>query len=334
MAASIRFAKIYFLLWLLVGLLPAAADAAGIPKVLVVMSYHEGMPWENEIRQGIDESLQGACEIRYVYLNTKNDFAGGSRKAEEAWRIFQQFRPDGVLAADDDAQALFVVPYLKDKVQTPVVFCGVNAGAGSYGYPASNVTGILERAHFRESVTFLQQLVPGARSVGFMTNDTPTGRAYAEQIRQESSSYPLKAYSVRLVTTLAEAVTVAEAWKDQYDALFLIAMDGLSSYDGKPLAEKESFHFISRAFEKPVLGINEFNVREGLLCSVAKTGWEQGASAAAMLQSAMAGTPVRSIPIIRNLSGKRVLNITVMKSLNIKPKPALLVGTELVETEE
>jgi ABC-type uncharacterized transport system substrate-binding protein len=312
----------------------SVTEAAEIPRVLVVMSYHEGMPWENEIRQGIDEVLQGGCEIRYVYLNTKNDFAGGPRKAEEALRIFKEFRPDGVLAADDDAQAMFVVPYLKDKVQTPVVFCGVNADAGRYGYPASNVTGILERAHFLESITFLQQLVPGARSVGFMTNDIPTGRGYAEQIRQESSSYPLKGYSIRLVKTLEEAVAVANAWKNQHDALFLIAMEGLTSYDGRPLAEKESFTVISRAFEKPVLGINEFNVREGLFCSVAKTGREQGNTAAAMLLQAMEGTPVSIIPLSRNLHGKRVLNVTVMKSLGIRPQPVVLVGTELVETEE
>jgi hypothetical protein len=167
-----------------------------------------------------------------------------------------------------------------------------------------------------------------------MTNDNPTGKGYAEQIKKELASYPLSAHTVRLVKTLDEAVSDAVLLGKKHDALFLIAMEGLRAADGRPLPEKESFHTISRAFGKPAIGINAFNIRWGLLCGVVKTGQEQGGSAAKMLLRAMHGTPVTAIPIVRNVHGKRVLNISVMKSFGILPKPVLLVGTELVETEE
>lgn len=334
MAGYLRFAQYIFVIWLFSGILCSAVHAAERYKVFVVMSYHQEMPWESEIRKGIEDTLDDSCEIRFFYLNTKNDFSKGPDMAREAWRLCREFRPDGIIAADDDAQAMFVLPYLKDKVTVPVVFCGVNADTRAYGYPASNVTGILERAHFLESISFLQQLVPGAKSVAFMTSDNPTGRGYVDQILREAASYPLTNSSIKLVKNLDEAVSVAEAWKHRHDALFLIAMEGLASRDGKPLTEKESFAAISRAFGKPVLGINEFNVREGLLCTVAKTGEEQGGTAASMLLHVLGGTPVSSLPVTRNLHGKRILNISVMKSLGINPQPVFLVGTELVETEE
>jgi ABC-type uncharacterized transport system substrate-binding protein len=303
-------------------------------RVLVIMSYHQEMPWENDIRQGIQAELGDSCEIRYIYLNAKNDPAGGPARAGEAWRVFQEFRPDGVIAADDDAQSLFVVPYLKDRVSAPVVFCGVNADPAGYGYPASNVTGIVERAHFRESISFLQQMVPGVRSFGFLSNANQTGRGYAEQIRLESGSYPITAHSVRLVKTIDEAVAAVEDMKKNRDALFLIAMEGLTARDGRPLSEKESFRVLTRAFGKPVIGMNEFNIRFGLLCAVVKTGREQGSVAARMLLKILRGTPVSAIPITRNQQGKRVLNVTVMKAMGIRPRPVLLVGAELVQTEE
>ncbi|HOP39946.1 MAG TPA: ABC transporter substrate binding protein [Geobacteraceae bacterium] len=315
-------------------MLSSSANAAGRYKILVVMSYHQEMPWEREIRKGIEKTLGTSCETRFYYLNAKNYFSGGRASAREAWRICRDFHPDGIIAADDDAQSLFVLPYLKDKVRTPVVFCGINSDAATYGYPASNVTGILERAHFRESISFLQQLEPGIKSFGFMTCMNSTGRGYAEQIQRESASYPMVAYSIKFVENLDEAVVVAADWKNRHDALFLIAMEGLRSHDGKPLAEKESFSIISRAFGKPVLGINEFNVREGLLCTVAKTGEEQGATAASMLLKVLGGAPVSSLPVTRNMHGKRILNISVMKSLGISPPPVFLVGTELVQTEK
>jgi len=312
----------------------SSAGAGERFRVLVVMSYHEGMPWETEIREGIQSELKGLCDIRYVYLNTKNVPTGGIEQAKEAYRAYLEFRPDGVLAVDDDAQWLFVVPYLKGKVTTPVIFCGVNAEPDRYGYPASNVTGILERAHFRESIAFLQQLVPSATSIGFMVTDNQTGWGYVEQIRQEFPSYPVQSYSISKVSTLDEAKKACGAMRKQHDALFLVALEGLKDESGRPMAEKESFMILTHLFGKPVIGINRFNIRFNMLCAVAKTGQEQGASAARMLVSAMSGTPVAEIPVTRNKFGKRVLNVTVMKSLGIRPRPVLLVGTELVESEK
>jgi ABC-type uncharacterized transport system substrate-binding protein len=303
-------------------------------KVLVVMSYHEEMPWEKEIRAGIDAEFKGSAEIRYFYMNTKNDPDGGVEKAKEAYRIFSEFQPDGIIAADDDAQWLFVVPYLKDRVKTPVVFCGVNAEPDKYGYPAVNVTGILERAHFRESISFLQQLMPKVRSIAFMVTDNQTGWGYKEQIRKESKSYPVSSHSVSLVKTLDEALKAVRVMKKRYDALFLIALEGLTDFQGKPLAERDSFPILVRAFGKPVIGINKFNIRYHMLCAVVKLGNEQGSTAAQMLLQAIKGTPLSSLPVTRNRHGERVLNTTVMKSMGIKPWPFLLVGADLVESAE
>ena len=64
-----------------------------------------------------------------------------------------------------------------------------------------------------------------------------------------------------------------------------------------------------------------------------KTGQEQGQTAAKMLLKAMQGTPLSEIPITRNYKGKRVINVTVMEALGIKPKPIVLLGAELVRTQ-
>ena len=160
------------------------------PRVMVVMSYSKENPWCEEIKEGIDSVLAGGSELIYFYMNTKVDIEGGERKAQEAHDLFKRFRPDGVIAADDNAQWLFVVPYLKDKVAVPVMFCGVNAEPERYGYPASNISGILERGHILESLALAKQLVPSIRSIAFVARESPTGRAIREQVNRESSSYP------------------------------------------------------------------------------------------------------------------------------------------------
>mgnify|MGYP003383592215 CR=1 FL=1 len=151
-------------------------------KVLVVMSYEANNPWVKEIREGIDSVLAASSEITYFHMDTKVAPAGGPKKGEEAHALYQTLQPDGVIAADDDAQAMFVVPFLKDKVKTPVMFNGVNNSAVKYGFPAANVSGILERAHVRESLAFARQLIPAIRTACFLTNDVPAGRALRNQV--------------------------------------------------------------------------------------------------------------------------------------------------------
>jgi ABC-type uncharacterized transport system substrate-binding protein len=175
--------------------------------------------------------------------------------------------------------------------------------------------------------------VPSVKTFSFLTNDNSTGKAYVEQIRHEAKSYPVKTVAVRLVKTIDEAVAVTRDLKNRSDALFVIAMEGLADEVGRPLQEKDIFRRLASTFGKPVIGMNEFNIRSGLLCSVVKTGQEQGATAAKMLLKAVKGTPVLQIPITRNKHGKRILNVSVMKSLGIKPRPVFLVGAELVNTE-
>jgi hypothetical protein len=122
---------------------------SGKKKVLVVMSYEEPSvnPWCKQIKQGIDSVLAKTFEITYFYMGTKKNLDGGPQKAEEAYALYRKLRPDGVITVDDNAQWMFVLPYLKDKVHTPVMFCGVNAEPEKYGYPASNVSGVLERGN-------------------------------------------------------------------------------------------------------------------------------------------------------------------------------------------
>jgi len=316
------------------GLCPALAQESKKFKVLVVFSYEEDMQWDKDIRQGIESVLAKTCEIRYFYMNTKMNFAGGQEKAKEAFALYQEFKPNGVIVADDDAQAMFVVPYMKDKVKTPLMFCGVNADAEKYGYPSSNVTGVLERLHFRESLAFVQQLVPSISTFAYMIKESPVGKLNTKQIESEINTFPAKFVTAKFPKTLKEAMSMTKELKEQCDLLVLSTMTGISDDDGKPMSDKQVVPILVKEFGKAVVGTEEQVVKAGALCSVFRTGQEQGETASTMLLKAMNGTPVSQIPITKNYQGKRMINVTALKALGITPKPAALKGAELVKTEE
>jgi ABC-type uncharacterized transport system substrate-binding protein len=303
-------------------------------KVLVVMSYEEDFPWDAEVKEGIESVLGDANDIKYFYMDTKTNIQGGPDKAGKAYQLYRDFQPDGVIASDDNAQAMFVVPYLKGKVETPVMFCGVNADPGKYGYPAANVSGILERGHIKESIAFLQELTPSIKTISYMAKESPTGKAVLEQAENEAASYSAKSVAFLLPKTLAEAVTMAADMKDKSDVMFIATMQGIPDENGQALSEKQVIPMIARTYGKPIISDNAYDMKYGMLCALAVSGQEQGSKAAKMLTKAMKGTPVAKIPITRNEQGKRIINVSVMKALGIVPKPSALLGVELIKTEE
>ena len=309
------------------------AASNGQYKVLVVMSYGLDHDFEQEIRQGIESVLKNSCKIEYIYLGTKKNIAAGPQKAKEAYELYKKFQPDGVIAADDNAQSMFVVPYLKNKVVTPVMFCGVNAEPEKYGYPATNVSGILERIAISQSLAFAKQLMPGIKTFGYMAFNSPTGRSILSYLEHEIETMPLKLTAVRLPKTLAEAKEMIAEASQQSDVWYIPSIQGLKDDNGIPLTHKQIVPILTSTVAKPLIGDHKDIIKYGMLCGITLVGQEQGATAAKMLLQAMTGTPFSELPITRNLMGKPVINVTVLKLLNLKPKPIFLKDAELVQTE-
>ncbi len=302
-------------------------------KVLVVMSYEESFPWCREIREGIDTVLGDSSEIRYFYMDTKTNLHAGPERAKDAYALFQKFAPDGVIAVDDNAQGMFVVPFLKDKVRTPVMFCGVNARPEKYGYPTSNVSGILERLHIRESIAFAKQVSPRIETVGFIMKAGPAADQVRAQVEKEKANYPARFIAFMTPRTLKEVMETAKKLSSQCDLLFIETLQGVADSEGIPVSDGRAMPIAIDAFGKPTAGSNRYAVEFGILSAVVKTGQEQGTKAAQMLFKAMTGTPVSEIPIVRNLHGKRMINVNSLIKLGIKPKSIILRGSELVRTD-
>jgi ABC-type uncharacterized transport system substrate-binding protein len=303
-------------------------------KVLVVMSYDSEYPWCAEIKEGIDAVLNPVCVIEYFWMDTKKNLAAGEENAKKAYAHYLKFQPDGVIAADDNAQSMFVIPYLRNKVQTPVIFCGVNAAPQEYGYPAENVTGILEQIHIGSSIVFAQQLVPSIKKIAYILKESPSARAVFKQYQKEHETYPAESVDFNMPKTLNEALSMVQELQGKTDALFFGTMEGIRDDAGRVFTDKEIIPMLAKAYGKPIISSNLYHVEYGTLCAVIKSGQEQGKTAAEMLMKAMQGTPVSQIPITRNRHGRRVINLSVMKSLGIQPGSAAIRNAQLVGIEK
>ena len=132
---------------LLVIVFMMSAQAAEAARCVYISSYHKGYAWSDGVERGLLKTLDGHCEITRFDMDSKRnkDEASIQQAALEAKALIDATQPDVVIASDDNASKYLIVPYYKD-AEIPFVFCGVNWTVEQYGYPFSNVTGMIEVA--------------------------------------------------------------------------------------------------------------------------------------------------------------------------------------------
>lgn len=317
----------------LLGASPATGQTAGPgaagKKVLVVASYHREYQWVGDIIQALERDLVGAS-LTYFFMDTKKNPEGAAAKGAEAMALFRKLKPDAVIAMDDAAQEFFVVPYLKDKVATPVIFCGVNDDADKYGYPATNVTGVVEKKHYRESFSFAQVIKPSIRRIGILYTPLDSNGVNLAQIEREKHAYSVEIVPPVPVRNLAEIRQAVADLAQRADALLLLNMTGIRDEEGRQFEGHDVIRAVVEMTGLVTIGASDWEVEAGALCGVIKTGEEQGALAAEMLLALWSGKTVPELPLTWNRSGQRYLNIATLKKLGLPPTPTMIIGTKII----
>ncbi len=314
----------------------ASQSGKGI-KILIVHSYHKEMPWVSEYTQGIlmrfsQSSLGQEVQIKHFYLDTKRRPEMAQTMAARAFQKYRKWRPDLVFACDDNAQKYFVVPYLKDKAGTPVVFLGVNADPEEYGYPTPNITGVLERNHIRLTMALLKRLDPSVERIAVINDDSPTGRIVTRRIKEAMKEAGLQVIGYYNTNSYREWKGLIKRFQSEVDAIYLITYYTLKDERGRHVPILDVVKWLVKHSRLPDATNTKDSVKNGLLCSVAIDGFIHGTDAAEMAIKILKGTPPAQIPITRTTRGIRVINRSRAKVLGIRIPTYILEGTTFYDS--
>jgi len=298
-------------------------------KVLIVASYHKGYRWVDEIVKTLEHELAGAA-LTVFYMDTKKKYDKAEEKAREAFALYKELQPDAVITIDDDAQSFFVVPYLKDKVSTPVIFCGVNDDATKYGFPAGNVTGVLEKKHYSESVSFAQILDPKIKAIAVLYKPSISNNINLAQIEKEKGRYSADVIATVAVHSLADLRNAVADYSVKVDAFLLLNMTGIVDADDKQLEGHDAIASVVDATGLVTIGASDWEIEAGTLCGVIKSGEEQGVLAAIQLFAHWEGKAIKDLPLQQNKNGQRYVNLKTMKKIQLKLRPEMIIGTKII----
>jgi ABC-type uncharacterized transport system substrate-binding protein len=285
--------------------------SSGAGKCLYVSSYHRGYAWSDGVEQGLRKVLTGHCEIRQIDMDTKRNKSAEFKQsaAVAVKREIESWQPDVVIVSDDNAAKYVVQQYYRDAA-TPFVFSGVNWTVKEYGFPYSNVTGIIEVAPLEAMLTHAIKYSGGARKAIYLGADTLTEKKNLERVAEASKKLGIELEGM-LVPTAGE-------WKSQYraaqDADFIVmgSYSGISDWDETELAV-----FAVEHARKLTVTSHEWMMPFSTV-GFTKIPQEHGEWAAQSAIEILKGKSPREIPIVANRDWDLWINASHLESTGVK----------------
>ncbi len=278
-------------------------------KVLLVDSYHSGYPWSDGLEKGVRDVLGPAgVELEIVRMDTKRKSSESEQKAAAAAALeaITRFKPDVVIAADDNAQEHLVVPFLRGG-EVPVVFCGVNWDASEYGYPAANVTGMIEAEGVQEMVSLFRRDAKGTR-IGYVSGDTDADRKITREFNKRFFNGVMKMYFVKNFEQFKKTFLKAQS---EVDMLFLRNFAGIEGWE--PKAAKA---FLLKNTRVPTGSHLDF-MADFVIYTIGKVPEEQGEYAARTALRILGGESPADIPIAVNERVRLVVNLKMAEAAGV-----------------
>jgi ABC-type uncharacterized transport system substrate-binding protein len=305
----------------------ASPSWAALPRCLFVSSYHQGYAWSDGVQRGIEAVLKGRCELRQFDMDTKRHKTQADKEAaaRRARALIEQWHPQVVIAADDNAARYLIAPYFRDAA-IPFVFCGVNWSVAEYGFPYRNVTGMIEVAPVRPMIREAQMLTGNGDRFFYLGADTATEHKNLARFRKVAEALHLSV-EYHLVSSLDEWVM---AYRQAQDHPYLVIGSHAGITDWDFAAAKQAIVGHTRRLS---VTSHEWMMPVSML-GFTKIPEEQGHWAAEAALAILDGLKPSEIPIIANQRWDLWMNMSLLREAGIELPARLRSKAKRFETPQ
>ena len=277
---------------------------------LHIMSYHTGYAWNDGIEKGVEETLKGRCQLKKFFMDTKRNTQPTfvKNKVEEIKQLISSYKPDIIIASDDNASKYVVTQYKDSKI--PFVFNGINWTAKPYGFPYSNVTGMVEVAPIIPLLKLIEKNVPRVKKGIYLSADVITEH-------KDYSHYQTE-YKKQGVNLTAKFVKTMEQWVAAYKAAQSFDFIVINNYAGINDWNSDLAISVAENYSK-VLSVTNYKwMMPYTMLALTKNAEEQGRWAAQVAIEVLDGTDINTIPVTINREWDLYVNYALLKKAGIK----------------
>ena len=272
------------------------AEPVSAAKCLFISSYHQGYAWSDGVERGLRSVLEGRCELRQFDMDTKRnkDEAYKKKVGLEAKELIETWQPDVVITADDNAAKYIIKPYFRD-AKTPFVFGGVNWTAKEYGFPYSNVTGMVEVAPIKPMLKHAVQIAGGGTRVFYIGADTLTEKKNLKRFENAARLMDLQ-LDHSLVGSVDEWVEAYAQAQNTHDVIVVGSHSGIPDWDKQSERVEQQVAAIGRRISVT----NHGWMMPYSMFGMTKVPDEHGEWTAKTALAILDGVPPAEIPIVAN----------------------------------
>lgn len=290
------------LLVLLIALsLHSATALARNHSILLVHSYHSGMPWTDAQHKGFTDALRQsglAVDLHVEYLDSlryrqqQGVMRDNLRRALHS--KFKDHPPEVIAVSDNDALDFVLAERQHLAPGAPVVFSGINGLASDIRSRHQNLTGVAEEASFKETLEVMEQLLPGRR-VLVIGEQSSTFRGNFGSLRAANAQ---RAAPAQLEVFEDPVLSHVEAKVRQLGPDTLVFLLSRPVNDqGDTVDSAVAVRAISTASQQPVFSAWDFMFGYGIVGGKLISGEAHGQTAAHQAIRILNGTPADSVPI-------------------------------------
>ena len=221
----------------------------------------------------------------------------------------------------------------------PVVFNGVNGVPEKYlasprldsiEKPGHNITGVYQTTYFKQSLDFITQFAPDAKTFAVITDKVTTSFALLGDLEKQKESLPLEWTDTLVSEKFSEWQAKILEWQDQVDCLFIFSNNAVEDEHGTVMSPASVSAWIDEHSHLPDTTPWAYQVHDGALVSASDSGELQGVHAALLAAEILNGADPGTLSIVTPPNGVPALNGKRVEKLNLSIPEELL--TVFIET--
>ncbi len=285
--------------------LALGVQAAETPRVLMVASYHAGMPWSDAQIAGVQSQL-GALPVP---VTMQLDFLDTKHVQPDA-RYYQEFErlllvkygtapPAALVAADDDALDFLLRLRQHNFPDVPILFSGVSGSRRTALEQEAHVGGVFDDLDLEQCLRTMLTLLPQTHRVVVVHDQSRTSLAQVQTLREALRQR--KDLQVEYLSGLpVNAMQARLRQLGSYDLVFALAFN--RDAQDRMLTHEEAADLWAQASGAPVVVTREVAMRPGILGGFLVSGFAQGQTAGRLVGQVLQGQAPATLPLMAGIS--------------------------------
>ncbi len=302
-------------------------------NIVYLNSYNLGYAWSDSIHKGIKRSLN------QKNINLFVECLDAKRFGNEKFEVFTDYfikkykniRIDAVITSDNDALD-YAFKYGNTVFQNaPVVFCGIS-DPEDYNFEGTRIYGFTESTDPRKTVSVLTRLLPQAKSLLYITDNTTSGVKVISDYEEIQKLYP--SIKINFLSDIdVDELTEKVKKGDQGDIVYLLRINR-DKY-GNLLDYLDFFKKIADASPNPVFADDEAIIGHGVVGGNANRGFTQGYRSGLLVLQLLQNNDRSNFNHVTEIQDEYIFDYKKIKKFGINPeslpKKSIIINTPIVE---